>query len=67
MDATQREPFVSLLAAANSLGVPAAWLKAEAQAARVPHLKVGRRILFNVARVERALLDRCEVAEGSAR
>ena len=36
VNATQREPFVSLLTAAQSLGVPAAWPKRESSAGRLP-------------------------------
>jgi hypothetical protein len=52
------EVFVPLHEAATRLGVPAAWLKAQAKAGRVPHLAAGRRILFNVALVQQALLSR---------
>jgi hypothetical protein len=65
MTAMQQEPFVSLLAAAQSLGVPAAWLKREAKAGRIPHLKAGCRILFNLQLVERALLERAAGREVS--
>ncbi len=52
------EVFLPLRRAATRLGVPAAWLRAEARAGRVPHLRVGRRLLFNLAAVESVLLDR---------
>jgi hypothetical protein len=55
---TQSNTFVSLTSAAYRLGVPAAWLRAEARAGRIPHLKAGRRILFNVSLVEKVLLRR---------
>lgn len=67
MNATQPEPFVSLLTAAQSLGVPAAWLKSEAKAGRVPHLRAGRRLLFNPVLVERVLLERSKCEEASVR
>lgn len=54
------EAFVSLRRAASRIGVPIAWLKAEAEADRVPHLRVSRRLMFNVAEVERVLLDRAQ-------
>lgn len=60
MDATTRETFEPLQVAAMKLGVPAAWLKSEAEAARVPCLRAGRRLLFNVEQVERALLEHAE-------
>lgn len=57
METNQRpEAFVSLRQTAVRLGVPIAWLKTEAEAGRIPHLKTGRRLLFNPAVVERALL-----------
>ncbi len=52
------EAFLPLRRAATRLGVPAAWLRAEARAGRVPHLRIGRRMLFNLAAVESVLLDR---------
>lgn len=57
-DAETSESFLSLRHTATRLGVPAAWLRSEAQAGRVPHLRAGRRILFNPAAVERVLLER---------
>lgn len=50
--------LVSVRGLANRLKLPAAWLKAEAQAGRIPSLRVGRRLLFNLEAVERALLER---------
>ena len=55
---TPEAKFIPLRKAAASLGVPASWLEAEAKAGRIPHLKAGRRLLFNPAAVERVLLDR---------
>ena len=56
--AQNHESFVPLRRAASRLGVPIAWLKAEAEAGRVAHLKVGRRLLFNLAAVECDLIHR---------
>lgn len=39
-------------------GLSAVWLKAEAEAGRIPCLIVGRRMLFDVEAVEAALLRR---------
>lgn len=50
--------FVSLRCAAHKLGVPLKWLQSEAQNDRIPHLKVGRRLLFNLSAVEAELLRR---------
>ena len=64
-DATKlSETFLSLRRAAVRLGVPAAWLRAEADAGRVPHLRVGRRLLVNPQAVERVLLERSQQAGG---
>jgi len=68
MDATQ-EAFVGIHSAAYELGVPLAWLKREAEAKRVPVLKVGRQLRFNIQQVKCALTERAasELAmEGSA-
>ena len=60
------EAFVPLRRAAARLGVPAAWLRAEAQAGRLPCLRVGRRLLFNPDSIEAALLERAERARESS-
>ncbi|MCG3127422.1 MAG: hypothetical protein CHACPFDD_02282 [Phycisphaerae bacterium] len=61
------EVFLPLHRAASRLGVPATWLRTEALAGRVPHLRVGRRLLFNPAAVEEALLHRAsQKAKGIA-
>lgn len=61
------ELFLPLRRTAARLGVPAAWLRAEALAARVPYLRVGRRLLFNPAAVEAVLLNRAaQEKKGSA-
>lgn len=43
-------------ATAKAVGVPATWLRAQAEAGRVPSLVIGRRRLFNVAAVRREVL-----------
>ena len=43
---------------AERLNLPARWLRAEALAGRLPVLRVGRRLRFNVDAVEQALLER---------
>ena len=54
-----REPtFMSASSAAAHLGVPANWLKIEAEAGRVPFIRAGARILFNPVLVEQALAKR---------
>lgn len=56
------ESFLSLHRTAARLGVPAAWLRAEALAGRIPYLRAGRRFLFNPPAVEAALLLRADSA-----
>jgi len=60
------ELFVPLRRAAVRLGVPAAWLHAEALAGRIPSLPVGRRLLFNVGAIESVLLERAARVKVSA-
>ena len=55
---TSEAKFVPLRKAAARLGVPVSWLEAEAKAGRIPHLKPGRRLLFNIEAVAEALLER---------
>jgi hypothetical protein len=40
--------------------LPAAWLKREADAGRLPHIRAGRLRMFNLAAVMQALADRQE-------
>jgi hypothetical protein len=49
---------------ARILCVPAKWLRAEAEAERLPHLKAGSRLLFNPDAVEAALLKRARGGRG---
>ena len=55
---TDATKLVSVCGLANRLKLPAPWLKAEAMAGRIPSLRVGRRLLFNIAAVEAVLLKR---------
>jgi excisionase family DNA binding protein len=60
--------FIPLRVAAGRLGVPISWLKAESQAGRIPHLKIGRSYRFNPDTVEQVLFERaaqgpCEAQE----
>lgn len=57
---TAKESFQPLRRAAARLGVPAAWLKAEALAGRIPYLRAGRRLLVNPEAVEQVLMQRAE-------
>lgn len=54
------EKFGPIPRIARLLGLPAAWLKAEAEAGRVPSLVVGRRRLARVDEVERAINERAK-------
>ena len=51
---------------ARRLRVTAAWLRAEADAGRVPCLRAGKRYLFAPEAVERVLSERAANAEGVA-
>ena len=57
---------------AERLNLPAAWLQAEAREGRLPVLRIGRRLRFNVEAVEQALLEQArrpiadKPAEGSS-
>jgi len=53
-----KSTFVSALELSNELGLPLAWLKAEAKAGRIPSLQVGRRRLFDADSVRRLLIER---------
>jgi len=43
---------------ARRVRVPAKWLRAEAEAGRIPHLRAGSAFLFDPGVVERLLLER---------
>ncbi len=45
-------------AMARRARVPASWLRAEAEAGRIPHLRAGARLLFHPATVEKLLFER---------
>lgn len=46
--------------------VPVAWLRAEAEAGRIPHLQAGKKLLFDPKTVERVLLERAQETEQEA-
>ena len=52
--------LLSLPHAARRLRVPVQWLRDEALAGRIPVLRIGRRLLFNVDAVRAALLERAK-------
>lgn len=45
---------------ARALGVPSSWLRGEADARRLPCIRAGRTIIFDVPTVERLLLERAQ-------
>jgi hypothetical protein len=51
------EPF-TLNRLANELKLPKDWLREEATAGRLPCLRIGKRLLFNIGAVKQALADR---------
>jgi len=52
------DTLCNLFELARRLRLPVAWLKAEADAHRIPCLRAGRRRVFNLEAVERALAER---------
>jgi len=64
--ATIREPFIPLRQAAVTLGLPAAWLRRQAEAGAVPALIVGRRIFLNPVAVEQTLIEQSRRQKGVA-
>jgi hypothetical protein len=54
----EKTRLVSLRGLAQALGLPAPWLKTEAEEGRIPSLRIGRRLLFNAGAVQRVLLLR---------
>ena len=55
-----------LPAMARRLRVPARWLRREAEAGRLPHLRAGAQFLFNAEAVENMLADRAALPRDSA-
>jgi hypothetical protein len=51
---------------ARTLHVPTAWLRAEADAGRIPHLRAGKAYLFDLDLVERLLLERARANPAAA-
>lgn len=58
MEHENQKQLVSDRAMARQIGVPIGWLKAEAEAGRVPSLKAGRTHIFNPVAVVAALSER---------
>lgn len=51
------QELLGLHGLASKLRLPATWLKREADAQRIPHLKAGKRYLFNPVAVTAALAE----------
>ena len=58
MEAAELERPITLSQMARRVRVPVGWLRAEAEAGRVPCLLAGRAMLFNAQAVERVLSER---------
>jgi hypothetical protein len=56
--------FIPARQVAAQLGLPLSWVQAEARAGRLPHLKVGRSLFFDLDVVRTALRERA--ADNSA-
>ena len=63
-DTTETSSFLPVGPAAALLGVPVKWLRREADAGRVPCLRAGDRVLFNIRAAEQALLERASKSDG---
>jgi hypothetical protein len=63
---TANSQLVPINVAARWLRVPAGWLRAEAEAGRIPCLRAGKAILCDFAAVEAALLERAQQGKGDA-
>lgn len=50
-------PFVSLHTLSQQLGLSAAWIKAQARVGKIPSLRMGRRLMFNLQDVQDALIE----------
>jgi excisionase family DNA binding protein len=50
--------LLSLRRAARQLSIPTRWLRDEADAGRVPHLRAGSRYLFDLTALTQALAER---------
>jgi hypothetical protein len=60
------DQLVPINVAARWLRVPAQWLKEEAEAGRIPHLKAGKAVLCDLAAVEAVLLERARLTGAAA-
>jgi excisionase family DNA binding protein len=56
--------LLSSLELAQVLKLPEHWVKAEADAGRLPHLRIGKRYLFNLNAVVAVLAERAASGRG---
>jgi hypothetical protein len=56
--------LITLAQLASHLRVPASWLRAEADAGRLPHVRAGHQRLFNLPSVLSLLADRAARERG---
>lgn len=52
--------YLSVDDAARRLGLPAAWLRREVKAGRLPHIRAGRRLRVDPDAIDKALAARAE-------
>lgn len=48
--------FIPIHVLAQLTGLPEGWLRGETEAGRIPHIRVGRRLMFHFETAEKALL-----------
>jgi hypothetical protein len=63
VEGMDNKTFITLHTLSRRLGLPAAWIKAEAKAGRIPSLRAGRRLMFNPGAVESILIERAKAGE----
>lgn len=59
--------LLSLPALAKALNLPKEWIKAEADAGKLPHLRIGKRYRFNHEAVVRTLTERAAHCDDAGR
>ena len=62
-----QSPLLQTGPMARRLRVPVRWLRSEAEAGRIPHIKAERVLLFDPEAVERVLLERAQSVTGGAK
>ena len=63
----KKNDLTNLHGLSRALNLPYDWLKGEADAARLPCLRVGRRRLFNIETVRQALAQRAAYWKAQAK